>query len=126
MMDQEARIRALEGEIDRLREQVRALEAALGAEFEPSVVLGLTPHEARLIGVLVKRGQATKDQLMHALYALRMDGDEPEIKIVDVYVCKVRKKLAPYGITIGTIWGQGYSMSSESRARVCQLTEQAA
>jgi two-component system cell cycle response regulator CtrA len=36
--------------------------------------------------------------------------DEPEVKIIDVFVCKLRKKLARAGAEgiIGTIWGRGY------------------
>ena len=39
--------------------------------------------------------------------------DEPDIKIVDVFVCKLRKKLAEAsgGLDyIETIWGQGYML----------------
>ncbi len=38
--------------------------------------------------------------------------DEPEIKIVDVFVCKLRKKLTSAGFEtpIETVWGQGYVM----------------
>ncbi len=38
--------------------------------------------------------------------------DEPEVKIIDVLVCKLRKKLAPAGAdnVIGTVWGRGYRM----------------
>jgi two-component system cell cycle response regulator CtrA len=36
--------------------------------------------------------------------------DEPEMKIIDVFVCKLRKKLAQAGgeNLIGTVWGRGY------------------
>ncbi len=36
--------------------------------------------------------------------------DEPEIKIIDVFICKLRKKLADAGVRniIGTVWGRGY------------------
>ena len=37
--------------------------------------------------------------------------DEPELKIIDVFVCKLRKKLAAAtgGDTyIETVWGRGY------------------
>jgi two-component system cell cycle response regulator CtrA len=38
--------------------------------------------------------------------------DEPEMKIIDVFICKLRKKLAQAGADnlIGTIWGRGYMM----------------
>jgi len=37
--------------------------------------------------------------------------DEPELKIVDVFVCKLRKKLVEAtgeDICIQTVWGRGY------------------
>ncbi len=37
--------------------------------------------------------------------------DEPELKIIDVFVCKLRKKLAAAtgGLNyIETVWGRGY------------------
>ena len=37
--------------------------------------------------------------------------DEPELKIIDVFVCKLRKKLAKAcedEIYIHTVWGRGY------------------
>jgi two-component system cell cycle response regulator CtrA len=39
--------------------------------------------------------------------------DEPELKIIDVFICKVRKKLAEAGAPklIETVWGRGYRMS---------------
>lgn len=41
--------------------------------------------------------------------------DEPELKIVDVFVCKVRKKLyeASGGDNyIETVWGRGYALKA--------------
>jgi two-component system cell cycle response regulator CtrA len=42
--------------------------------------------------------------------------DEPDIKIVDVFVCKMRRKLKPYRIIIQTDWGRGYFLPAESKA----------
>jgi two-component system cell cycle response regulator CtrA len=38
--------------------------------------------------------------------------DEPETKIIDVFVCKVRKRLERAGLrnAIETVWGHGYIM----------------
>jgi two-component system cell cycle response regulator CtrA len=39
--------------------------------------------------------------------------DEPELKIVDVFICKLRKKIADLsgGLNfIETVWGRGYTM----------------
>ncbi|WP_292021800.1 winged helix-turn-helix domain-containing protein [Maritimibacter sp. UBA3975] len=55
----------------------------------------------------------SKESLLTALTNGKLD--EPEIKIVDVMVCKVRKKVAPLGIEITTSWGQGYSLTAPAR-----------
>lgn len=78
---------------------------------------GLTGREARLLLFLAARGEATKGQIMTALYADRTD-DPPEIKIVDVFVCKLRRKLKPFGIAILTLWGRGYALEPAARAAV--------
>jgi two-component system cell cycle response regulator CtrA len=42
--------------------------------------------------------------------------DEPELKIIDVFVCKIRKKLAAVGLGdfIGTVWGRGYTVRDQA------------
>ena len=50
----------------------------------------------------------TKEMFLNHLY----NGmDEPELKIIDVFVCKLRKKLATVSdeeVYIHTVWGRGY------------------
>jgi hypothetical protein len=42
--------------------------------------------------------------------------DEPEIKIIDVFVCKIRKKLrAVDGHDVETVWGRGYVLRDEAK-----------
>ena len=48
----------------------------------------------------------SKGALMDALYFDR--AGEPEPKIVDILVCKLRRKIAGSGFVIETVWGQGY------------------
>lgn len=101
-------------EIQTLRERVRQLEEALA----PSSIIapfewGLTVSEARVFAHLASRAFATKQSIMMALYSDRPDQD-PEIKIVDVFVCKMRKKLTPYGVSIDTVWGQGYALQDRA------------
>jgi two-component system cell cycle response regulator CtrA len=49
----------------------------------------------------------TKEAFLNHLYG---GMDEPEVKIIDVFICKLRKKLAQAGAPdlIGTVWGRGY------------------
>ena len=50
----------------------------------------------------------SKDAFLNHLYG---GIDEPEPKIIDVFMCKLRRKIADAsasGVVIDTIWGQGY------------------
>lgn len=111
---------ALEAENDDLRERVRLLEQLCGVTFEAPPLLGLTKSEAIIFGMLLKLPLCKKSDLMHALYPVH-DQDEAEIKIVDVFVCKLRPKLKPYGIKISTQWGEGYYFTKADKASATQL-----
>lgn len=77
---------------------------------------GLTRSEATCLAALLRRGNMTKAALHMAVYP---DPDQAgELKIIDVYIHKVRRKIRPFGIEIDTIWGQGYSMTGEAVAAV--------
>jgi two-component system cell cycle response regulator CtrA len=53
--------------------------------------------------------------------------DEPEMKIIDVFICKLRKKLALAGADnlIGTVWGRGYMIREPSSAPISAAQEPA-
>lgn len=76
----------------------------------------LTGREGKLLCLLYDKGGAvaSKEGVMDALYG---GMDEPEIKIVDVFVCKVRAKIG--GDKIETIWGQGYKLT-KAGAEMCE------
>jgi two-component system cell cycle response regulator CtrA len=72
--------------------------------------LHLTGKEYGILELLSLRKGATltKDMFLNHLYG---GMDEPELKIIDVFVCKLRKKLAQAtgGMHyIETVWGRGY------------------
>jgi len=125
-VDAGARIEALEAENERLRNRVEQLEAAEGLSFIAPPEWALTGREMRLFGVLMARDLATKNAIMTALYGDRID-EPPEIKIVDVFICKLRAKLKRFEVAIETVWGLGYRLSAESKAAVrARLAEGAA
>ena len=48
----------------------------------------------------------SKDAFLNHLYG---GIDDPEPKIIDIFMCNLRRKLAGgSGVVIDTIWGQGY------------------
>lgn len=72
----------------------------------------LTRKEYDMIELLsLRKGVTlTKDMFLDHLY----NGiDEPEPKIIDVFICKIRKKIAEFSDGedyIETVWGRGYVM----------------
>ena len=80
----------------------------------------LTRKEYQLLEILALRKGTTltKDMFLSQLYG---GMDEPDIKIVDVFVCKLRKKLANASggkDYIETVWGRGYVMREQPEAAV--------
>lgn len=74
--------------------------------------LHLTGKEYSILELLCLRKGATltKDMFLNHLYG---GIDEPELKIIDVFVCKLRKKLMEAlggECYIETIWGRGYTI----------------
>jgi len=72
----------------------------------------LTGKEYSILELLsLRQGTTvTKEMLLSHLYR---GMDEPEMKIIDVFVCKLRQKLAqPTGskFYIETVWGRGYRL----------------
>jgi two-component system, cell cycle response regulator CtrA len=84
----------------------------------------LTGKEYQMLELLsLRKGTTlTKEMFLNHLYG---GMDEPELKIIDVFICKLRKKLseATGGENyIETVWGRGYVLrdpasSSESKKR---------
>ncbi len=78
--------------------------------------LYLTGKEYGILGLLALRKGTTltKEAILNDLYG---GMDEPELKIIDVFICKLRKKLnaATGGEDyIKTVWGRGYSLRDPS------------
>jgi two-component system, cell cycle response regulator CtrA len=81
----------------------------------------LTGKELLVLSLLASSGRTqTKEALLNNLYT--SVEDEAEIKIVDVFVCKIRKKLdAVYpgaSKVIGTVWGRGYQIVSSAEQKL--------
>lgn len=55
----------------------------------------------------------SKEKALEWMYQFAAEDEEPEIKIIDVFICKARKKLTPIGVRIDTLWGQGYALGVE-------------
>ena len=75
----------------------------------------LTGKEYEMLELMAfRRGMVlTKEAFLNHMYG---GMDEPEMKIIDVFICKLRKKLADAGAPslIQTVWGRGYTIREDS------------
>ncbi|WP_169568121.1 response regulator transcription factor CtrA [Sneathiella limimaris] len=81
--------------------------------------LHLTGKEYGMLELLsLRKGTTlTKEMFLNHLYG---GMDEPELKIIDVFVCKLRKKLASAtngDNYIETVWGRGYVLRDPEESR---------
>ena len=95
---------------------IRTGNIALNLDTRTTEVSGvpvhLTPSEYKVLELLSLRKNSvlTKEMCLNHLYnGLK----EPEVKIIDVFICKLRKKLAAAAQgdnQIETVWGGGYML----------------
>jgi two-component system, cell cycle response regulator CtrA len=83
----------------------------------------LTGKEYQMLELLsLRKGTTlTKEMFLNHLYG---GMDEPELKIIDVFICKLRKKLA--AATQGehyieTVWGRGYVLRDPQEEKVVSV-----
>ncbi len=82
--------------------------------------LHLTGKEYQMLELLAlgKDSTVSKEMFLNHLYG---DLDEPDAKIIDVFICKIRKKLinASGGQDyIETIWGRGYALREPTKQAI--------
>lgn len=75
-----------------------------------TAAIGLTKSEARIFGTLKLDQVVDKARLLDAMYFDFFGDDEPDPKIIDVFICKIRAKLkkANSRYSIETLWGRGW------------------
>lgn len=92
----------------------------MSVEFHPPAAWRLTGKEAQFLNaLLLSRETLTKKAALDAMY----DGLEfPAPKIIDVFACRVRQKLAhlfdPDTLIIETVWGRGYRIDELMKAAI--------
>ena len=75
----------------------------------------LTSKEYQMLELLcLRKGNVvSKESFLDHLYG---GMDEPEMKIIDVFICKLRKKIEKAGARsplIQTVWGRGYRVNTD-------------
>jgi DNA-binding response OmpR family regulator len=104
--------------IENLRDRVEELETLLGLKTKLPDAYGLSPTEEKFVGILLKRKVATSEMLMTAIYGGLTDRS---IHNVGLHIWNIRRKLAPWGLTIKNQWGRGYYLDDEARAALSQV-----
>lgn len=105
-----------------LEETVASLKRQMGLDADMAFavrcreVFGMTKGQAKLLRVLMAARAASRETLFAALYSDKLE--QPDIKILDTVTCNIRPKLSRHGISIKTVWGQGYALSPENKARI--------
>ncbi len=120
----EEQCRALEAENALLRKRIKNL---VGAKqdvnaYRASRFLKLTAYESALISELLNYEFRRREQLRDKIYSPRLA--PPGANIIDVFVCKMRKKLKPFGVRICTAWGQGYYLTPEDKKKIRDILEE--
>jgi len=105
-----ARISELESENAALRELQNIPEAA-------APVFGFTVSENNIFNALMAREIISEDGLMSLLYSARAD-NPPMDNVISVFLCKIRRKLKPFGVTIHNRKAHGWLISREHKARI--------
>lgn len=82
-----------------------ALEISLPSKHQ--LVPGLSPKESRVARLISAASPRTvsKGQIFEALYA---DNEDVDMKIIDVWISKIRKASPEFREAIRTTWGRGY------------------
>lgn len=111
MRPQEAlheRIAELREEVDFLRAENAYLKNLFDDEARFPPKWNLTRRESQLLQAMA-RGAMRKEAIVDAIWR-----EEQGPKIIDVFICKLRRKLAPHGIAIVTVWGVGYRIADDA------------
>lgn len=109
-----------------LLDRIEALEQELGLKTEFPPEFSIPRNMMPLLGILLKREIISREGALIAIYSGMPNswGKEPDPKIIDVFICKLRTRLKKYGIKVSCKWGLGYFMDGENKRRLRELIAQ--
>ncbi len=107
------RVRIVENnDVSSMRAEVAYLRAQEPQDWiELGIAYGLTKMQARTLVIMQRAGNRvlSKAKILEILYDASSDAI-PDVKVIDVYVCHLRRKLAGSPLSIRTVWGVGYQL----------------
>lgn len=113
------RIEYLEAENASLRDLMR-IDPSTAFIRQAKDSLRVMPQVAHLLWVLWDCKPKTREQIYHAIWGHLLS--PPEIKTIDVQMCRLRAAVAYFDAKIGTVWGSGFHLSHEDRAKIAAAT----
>ena len=113
-------------ETEQLRNRLEELQGLLGVGNDDVsrllTVLDATPQQCEMIGFMLRRAVATRTALHTVLFGARPECDQPEMKLIDVQMVKVRAALKRLGIDVRTEWGSGgWAIASADKMKLRRL-----
>ena len=114
--DVEARVRTLLARARAKRRVVPTVQDDVLSFCGRSVALA--PLDARLVEALVNRYGAVVPR--SAMFAAGWPGESPHRNVLDVHLLRLRRRLAPLGLTVKTVRARGYLLEPEEQIDVRQ------
>lgn len=115
----DARINAMQAVIDRQQYRIMEFEAGLKPGVVPIKALGLTTFETATLGALMKAEPFLRYAAAWAVTPSRLEVC-CEV-LVRSRISAMRRKLRKHGVVIENVYGQGYRLSGDSKARLERL-----
>ena len=109
-------VEQLEAKVEELQKQLDVIRTQYHHFTLPGIEwLHFTVSERMLVKLLFDAGEKPvgRSHLYDALYALKPEADWAEDKIIDVFICKIRRKLIGSPWTIATEYGTGYALKKK-------------
>jgi DNA-binding response OmpR family regulator len=115
-------IAELRDQLNKAQETILQLQQLLQAQSgNLHEGIKLTPNQRTLVDMLlVTNGICTNENLYAALYVSKQ-GHKPDPKILREMLRLIRRQLSPHGLEIKTVFGKGYTMTRESKAKLNEL-----
>lgn len=109
-----------------LLDRIELLEQELGMKTELPPEFGIPRNMSALLTMLLKREIVTREGALLAIYSGMPNtwDKEPDPKIIDVFVCKLRVRLRKYGVKVSCKWGFGYFIDGENKRKLRELIAQ--
>ena len=112
--DVDARVRTVLARARAKRRVVPTLQDDLLSFCGRSVALA--PLDARLVDALLQRYGAVVSR--DAMFAAGWPGETPHRNVLDVHLLRLRRQMAPLGLTVKTVRARGYLLEPEEQIAV--------